>query len=87
MQTASETQTEMENAGLTRVETRDRNAWYTRTAGEEVLMMKGDDWRGQFVQAFGEESYARKLALRVANARAAECGGLRPTHLFGYRPG
>jgi SAM-dependent methyltransferase len=86
MQTDSETRAEMNNAGLVQIETRDRNAWYTKTAGEEVLMMKGREWRESFVQAFGEESYAKKLALRIANARAAECGGLRPTHLFGYRP-
>ncbi len=86
MQTDSETRAEMENAGLADVETCDRNAWYTETAGEEVLMMKSNEWRDTFVQAFDEESYAKKLALRIANARAAECGGLRPTHLFGYRP-
>ncbi len=85
MQTDSETRAEMENAGLVEVETRDRNTWYSETAGDEVLMMKSDDWRDPFVQAFGEETYARKLALRIANARAAQCGGLRPTHLFGYR--
>ena len=77
----------MENAGLVEVETRDRNAWYSEAAGDEVLIMKGnDEWRDPVVQAVGEESYARKLALRIANARAAECGGLRPTHLFGYCP-
>jgi hypothetical protein len=48
--------------------------------------MKSNEWRDTFVQAFDEESYAKKLALRIANARAAECGGLRPSHLFGYRP-
>lgn len=86
MQTSSETRAEMGNAGLVEVETRDRNAWYAKTAGEEVLMMKENEWRDQFIQAFGEEEYEKKLALRIANARAAECGGLRPTHLFGYRP-
>jgi SAM-dependent methyltransferase len=86
MQTDSETRAEMENAGLADVETCDRNAWYTETAGEEVLMMKSNEWRDTFVQAFDEESYTKKLALRIANARAAECGGLRPSHLFGYRP-
>ena len=48
-------------------------------------MMESSEWRSQFVAAFSEESYVKKLALRIANARAAECGGLRPTHLFGRR--
>ncbi len=45
-----------------------------------------NEWRNMFVHAFGDESYEKKLALRIANARSAECGGLRPTQLFGYRP-
>ena len=53
---------------------------------EEVALMESDAGRAKFVEAFGEEGYASKLALRIANARAAECGGLRPTHLFGVRP-
>jgi phosphoethanolamine N-methyltransferase len=86
MQTPAETTREMRGAGLARVKIRDRTKWYAETAAKEVEMMESDEWRGQFVAAFGEESYAEKLALRIANARAAECGGLAPTHLFGKRP-
>ena len=86
MQTVDETEAEMRAAGLKKVTTRDRADWYAKSAENEVIMMKSDDWHRQFVDAFGEEGYAKKLALRIANARAAECGGLRPTHLFGSRP-
>ena len=85
MQTAEETIREMHGAGLGNVRTRDRAAWYAATAAVELEMMKSDPWRDQFVAAFGQDGYEQKLALRMANARAAECGGLRPTHLFGAR--
>jgi len=48
-------------------------------------MMKSDEWRNQYIAEFGEDNYTEGLVLRIANARAAECGGLRPTHLFGRR--
>ena len=48
-------------------------------------MMESDEWRSQFVATLGEDNYTKKLAVRIANARAAECGGLMPTHLFGRR--
>ncbi len=86
MQTEPETTAEMRGAGLEGVNSRDRTKWYAETAAQEVVMMESDEWRDQFVAAFGEESYAKKLALRIANARAAECGGLMPTHLFGRCP-
>ena len=68
-----------------KVTTRDRNEWYVETASQEIEMMRSDEWKNQSVKAFGEEYYADGLAVRIANARAAECGGLRPTHLFGRR--
>ena len=85
MQTAKETKAEMIDSGFVDVTTRDRNAWYVETASQEIDMMRSDEWKNQSVKAFGEEYYADGLAVRIANARAAECGGLRPTHLFGRR--
>ncbi|MFD1196716.1 class I SAM-dependent methyltransferase [Seohaeicola saemankumensis] len=85
MQTAEETKAEMIAAGLEQVKTRDRNKWYSKTAAQEVKMMESDEWRSQYVAVFGEEGYAKGLALRIANARAAACGGLRPTHLHARR--
>ena len=49
-------------------------------------MMKSAAWRDAVVALFDVESYGKRLAMRIANARAAECGGLRPTHIFGQRP-
>lgn len=79
MQTAEETKAEMIGAGLEDIKTRDRNKWYSEIAAQEVKMMESGEWRSQFVAASGEEGYAKGLALRIANAGAAECGGLRPT--------
>ncbi len=86
MQTAMETVEEMREAGFEDVKTRDRTKWYADTAAQEIEMMESEDWKSQYVAASGEEGYAKGLALRIANARAAECGGLMPTHLFGRRP-
>jgi ubiquinone/menaquinone biosynthesis C-methylase UbiE len=85
MQTAEETTAELIGAGLDAVRTRDRTEWYVGTAAGEVEMMKSAAWRDAFVALFDEESYGKRLALRIANARAAACGGLRPTHIFGQR--
>nr|WP_321251596.1 methyltransferase domain-containing protein [uncultured Ruegeria sp.] len=86
MQTPAETETEMRNAGLTGIRTNNRSEWYADVVDQEVAMMRGDAWRDRFVSAFGEDAYEKKLAVRIANARAAACDGLQPTHLFGRKP-
>jgi len=85
MQTPAETETEMRNAGLTDIRTNNRSNWYAGIVAQEVAMMRGDEWRENFVNAFGEEAYEKKLAVRIANGRAAACGGLQPTHLIGRK--
>ena len=85
MQTAAETEAEMQNAGLTDIRTKNRSDWYAGIVAQEVEMMRGDEWRESFVNRFGEEAYEKKLAVRIANGRAAACGGLQPTHLFGRK--
>lgn len=85
MQTDRETRTEMTRAGLKDVETRERQAWYVESVSQEVAMMRKPEWRSLFVEAFGEDGYHRKLAVRSANGRAAEYGGLIPTHLCGTK--
>ena len=85
MQTVDETWSEMQNAGLTNIRTSNRCDWYAKTVAQEVAMMRESKWRDRFVKAFGEEAYARKLAVRDANGRAAACGGLQQTHLFGQK--
>lgn len=85
MQTPAETETEMRNAGLAGIRTNNRSDWYAGIVAQEVAMMRGDEWRESFVNAFGEEAYEKKLAVRIANGRAAACGGLQPTHLIGRK--
>jgi len=85
METDRETRAEMTRAGFKDVDTRERQAWYVESVSQEVAMMRNPDWRSLFVEAFGEDGYQRKLAVRSANGRAAECGGLIPTHLFGTK--
>lgn len=86
MRTCEETRRDLVSAGFADVVMRDRNEWYAETARQEVRVMESETWRDRFVAALGEEAYEGKLTLRTANARAAECGGLRPTHMFGRRP-
>lgn len=85
MQTPAETETEMRNAGLNEIKSSNRSDWYAGIVAQEVAMMRGDEWREKFVRAFGDDAYERKLAVRSANGRAAACGGLQPTHLFGRK--
>ena len=85
MQTSDEVHREILEAGFCDVQIRDRNKWYANLAMEEVRLMKGQ-WKDRFVATLGKENYQSKLDLRLANARAAQCGGLRPTHLKGVRP-
>jgi len=84
MQTASESQSVLEQAGFVDISLRDRNQWYVQAAMHEVQMME-TEWRDQYLAFRSEEEYRAGIALRLANAKAAECGGLRPTHLFGTR--
>ena len=86
MQTLAQTLSEMADAGLVDLRSRDRSEWYCKTAAETVKMMRETGWREQFIRSFGRALYEQKLAHRQANARAATCGGLRPTHIFGSKP-
>ena len=85
MQTPTETAVEMQNSGLTDIRIKNRSDWYAGIVAQEVEMMRGDEWREGFVKRFGEEAYVKKVAVRIANGRAAACGGLQPTHLFGRK--
>jgi len=84
MQTAPEAQAALERAGFVGVSRRDRNQWYVQAAMREVRMTE-TEWRDQYLAIRTEEEYRYGITLRLANARAAECGGLGPTHLFGRR--
>lgn len=85
MQTVDETRAEMEAAGLEHTRTNNRSDWYAEQVAQEVAMMHKDEWRDRFVDAFGKPAYEARLAVRAANGRAAACGGLQPTHLYGEK--
>jgi phosphoethanolamine N-methyltransferase len=85
MQTVDETRAEMEAAGLKNTSTNNRGDWYAEQVALEVAMMNGAEWKDRFVNAFGKSAYEMKVAVRAANGRAAACGGLQPTHLFGEK--
>ena len=85
MATAAETAGIMREAGFDRVETRDRNAWYAALSAQEVEEIEGP-LRDQIIEVCDPETYKNWLAVRRALAGAAKSGGLRPTHLRGYRP-
>lgn len=84
METAAQSRSALEQAGFADVSLRDRNKWYVQAAMHEVEMMK-TEWRELYLATETEEEYRAGIALRLANAKAAACGGLRPTHLFGTR--
>ncbi len=85
MATPQQTADVMRHAGLERVETRDRNAWYAELAPLEVARIEGP-LREQIIEVSDAETYETWLAIRRALAAAAQSGGLRPTHLRGYNP-
>jgi len=85
MQTALQTETVMREAGFVEVSSRDRNAWYAETARRHVALMAGP-LRERFLEVCDEETYDRMVSVHRANAEAAACGGLRPTHLRGSKP-
>jgi len=75
----------MREAGFDRVETRDRNAWYAVLSAQEVEEIEGA-LRDRIIEVCDPEIYKNWLTVRRALAAAAKSGGLRPTHLRGYRP-
>ena len=85
MRTAAQTEDIMREAGLVDVSLRDRNAWYTDFARKNVALMAGP-LRERFRDVCDDDTYDRMLDNRRANAEAAACGGLRPTHLRGSKP-
>ena len=85
MATAAETADFMRNVGFDRVATKDRNRWYAALSAQEVQEIEGP-LRERIIEVCDSETYERWLGIRRALAAAANSGGLRPTHLRGYRP-
>ncbi len=84
MATASEMAAALTAAGFQNVETRDRNAWYASVCAEELARVEGP-LRQQLTDMVGEEIYSHWLTVRRSLAAAVTAGGLRPTHLRGFK--
>ncbi len=85
MATAAQTEQVMRDAGFRDVSSTDRNAWYAALSRKEVERIQGP-LRDDLNRVVGADVYARWLEVRRALADATASGGLRPTHLRGFRP-
>jgi phosphoethanolamine N-methyltransferase len=74
------------SAGLQDITSRDRNAWYATVCADELAQIEGP-LKQQLLDAVGEEIYANWLQVRRGLKAAVAAGGLRPTHLRGFKPG
>jgi len=73
-------------AGFSKVRTRDRNDWYAPVTQLELEQLEGP-LREDILSIATEESYQNWLKVRRALRDAVHAGALRPTHLFGTKPG
>lgn len=85
MQTAAEASVVLSEAGFTEVELVDRNTWYAAFARDQVARVEGP-LRDRLLEVCGADQYDAILQVSRANAGAAACGGLRPTHVRAVRP-
>ncbi len=85
LQTAAGAEAGLREAGFANVSSRDRNAWYAERARDYAEQVEGA-LAEQLIEKCGEETHRRMRETSRANADAAQCGGLRPTHLRGVRP-
>ena len=85
MATAAEMKNVMSQAGFRNVTSRDRNAWFAEISADEVRQIEGP-LRQQLIDAVGEEILSGWTQVKKAMAEAASSGGLRPTHLHGFKP-
>ncbi len=84
MATAAQTAEVMRQAGFEGVATNDRNAWYAELSRQELAQIEGP-LRDDIIKVSSIEIYQQWLAVRRALAAATNSGGLRPTHLRGYK--
>ena len=84
MQTKVQAENAMREAGFANVLAKDKNDWYVDLSLVELERMEGP-LREKFLKVCGEDGYQEILKIRRANAEAAKCGGLRPTHLRGSK--
>tara|TARA_B100000676_G_scaffold312502_1_gene387032 strand:+ start:11146 stop:11928 length:783 start_codon:yes stop_codon:yes gene_type:complete len=84
MQTKAQTEKMLYEVGFANVLAEDKNDWYVDLSLAEIERMEGP-LRERFLEVCGEDDYQEILKIRRANAEAARCGGLRPTHLRGFK--
>ena len=84
MATTVEMEAALAAAGLVNIASRDRNAWYASVCADELAQIEGP-LRQQLLDAVGEEIYASWLQVRRGLSEAVIAGGLRPTHLRGFK--
>ncbi|MGH6891727.1 MAG: class I SAM-dependent methyltransferase [Dongiaceae bacterium] len=84
MATADETTQIMRDAGFVNVMARDRNAWYADVSAQDVVDIEGP-LREQIIEVSDVDTYEHWLVVRRQLAEATRSGGLRPTHLRGFR--
>jgi len=85
MATAREMEIALADAGLQDIESRDRNAWYANVCANELAEVEGP-LKQQLIDTVGKEIYSNWLNVRKALSEAVTAGGLRPTHLRGFKP-
>ena len=85
MSTARQMEAILSDAGFENVLSRDRNAWFAKIASHEVQQIEGPLYQ-QLVDSVGEEILSQWIKVKKAMADAATAGGLRPTHLRGFKP-
>ena len=80
MQTAAQAEEIIREAGFSEIHLDDRNAWYAKFARQQIERIEGP-LKARLIEVCGAESYEKMLQVSYANASAAACGGLRPTHI------
>ena len=85
MQTATQAEAALVDAGFAEVRLDDRNAWYVEFSSALIARIEGE-LRDKLIEVCGPDQYASILKVSYANAAAAACGGLRPTHVRAAKP-
>lgn len=85
MQTAAEAEAVLVQAGFDAIVLDDRNAWYAEFARNQIERIAGP-LRSKLIEVCGADQYDAILNVSRANAAAAACGGLRPTHIRAAKP-
>ncbi|NMM45533.1 class I SAM-dependent methyltransferase [Rhodospirillaceae bacterium KN72] len=73
-------------AGFSDVRVNDRHAWYHKEIENEAAMVTGDGF-DRLVAAIGRDGAENRVESYTLRQRAVDEGALRPTHLFGRKPG